>query len=85
MIPTVHRNGTSQDELVEQLANVSVKLAEAIRVMCDAGPNGRDYYPQGPHALQKALDEHYVRVDVLTDLKAEIDALAEKVADQGVR
>jgi ABC-type transporter Mla subunit MlaD len=85
MIPTVHLNGTSADELVEQLCAVSNKLVDAIYALRGAAPNGRDFYPQGPDALNKAIAEHSARVTKLLDLKAEIDTLAEKVADQEVR
>ena len=84
MIPTVHLNGTSADELIEQLSAASNALNEAYRSLQDAAPNGRDYYPQGPDALTKAINEHMYRLSCIDAVKAEIDFLAEKVVDQGV-
>ncbi len=85
MIPTVHMNGTSQDELVEQLCAASNALEAAIVALRGAAPNGRDFYPQGPDALTKAIAEHCDRITRIQNVKNEIDELALAVSDQGVR
>jgi hypothetical protein len=46
-------------------------------------PNGRDYYPQGPRALERATEEHLARLARLDDVKKEIDELARGIAQLG--
>ncbi len=75
-LPTIHSNGTSRIRLVESLCEVSNKLNDAYESMREAAPNGRDYYPQGPEALQQATREHLDRMRRLDEIKAEVDALA---------
>jgi hypothetical protein len=78
--PTVHLNGTSRNQLVEQYTSAYIALGDAVRVMCDNGPNGRDYYLQGPDAITTALAEHSARVDKIREVMAELMAIAERVA-----
>ncbi len=75
-LPTIHSNGTSRIRLVNALEEVSNKLNDAYESMREAAPNGRDYYPQGPEALQQATREHLDRMRRLDEIKAEVDALA---------
>jgi hypothetical protein len=81
MIPTVHLNGTAQEDLVEQLCNAGNELSKAIDAMRLAAPNGRDYYPQGPDALAKAVAEHKHRMERVDAVRQEVNLLAEKIAD----
>lgn len=81
MIPTIHLNGTSKDELLRQLLDAGDALTTAIRALTQCTPNGRDYYPQGPEAFTLAHDEHYRRMDRLQDVLAELSEMAEKVSD----
>ena len=71
-IPTVHLNGTSKDELVQQLNDLYLALGDAMDVLAKAGPNGRDYYPD-PGRMEKAIMQHQRRGQVLRDLRAEIE------------
>jgi len=82
MVPTVHLNGTASEDLIEQLCDVSRALAEAIAVMQKAAPNGRDYYPQGPEAIKKALAEHAARLEMVDAVQREIEMLAERIEEQ---
>lgn len=85
LIPTVHLNGTSRDELVATLTNASEALDAAYRAIKLAAPNGRDYYPQGPDAIQTATAEHMNRLLRLDAIKTEIDELAFAIDQQGGR
>jgi hypothetical protein len=58
MFPTVHLNGTSRDELRNQYLQAIGLLFKARRALADCCPNGRDYYPQGPDAIETATLEH---------------------------
>ena len=79
--PTIHLNGTHPETLEDQLAQASVALRLAALALGEACPNGRDYYPQGPHALAEALAEHDSRVRAILRVREEIEALLEHVTD----
>lgn len=49
--------------------------------LANAAPNGRDYYPQGPGALKQAQEEHQNRMARLRSVYAELQQLAEAIAD----
>jgi hypothetical protein len=80
--PTIHLNGTSVEDLFAQVSVVLEALRLARNAMRRAAPHGRDYYPQGPGALPVAHDEHNARLDKLTDIMREYEALAEYLADE---
>lgn len=74
-LPTIHMNGTSKERLIEALCNASEKLEDAFLALKETAPNGRDYYPQGPEALARAIEEHSDRCRRLDEIKREIDSL----------
>ena len=76
MLPTIHRNGTSKAELMKQATDALAALRRAIDAMVAMGPNGRDYYPQGPDAIKAAIVEHCTRVGSLVMVQKEIEAIA---------
>ena len=80
IMPTVHLNGTSQNDLLEGWLKISHALGDALKAMYNEGPNGRDYY-QVPGAFTQAVAEHGARVEKIKAVKAEIDAIVEHVAD----
>lgn len=84
-LPTVHMNGTSKAELLETLGEASEALDAAFRAVKQTGPNGRDYYPQGPGEMTRAVTEHESRLRRIDDLKAEIEALLDGIHDGGAR
>lgn len=82
-LPTIHLNGTSKESLLEDLEKAYVALTAAIKAMCNACPNGRDYYPQGPEALERAQKEHYSRLDRVNEVQKELADLAEGIYKGG--
>ncbi len=84
MFPTVHMNGTSARDLLEDVCKASSALQTALERMQAAAPNGRDYYPQGGTAFFAAQDEHYVRLQKVQGVRAELEQLAEYLADRVV-
>ena len=80
-LPIVHSNGTSREELVDQLREVTRHLRRAQDALALATPNGRDYYPGGPELFQAARGEHRERALKLADLKDEINAMALAIQD----
>lgn len=74
--PTIHLNGTNGVALTDAYSDAASAIRDAIDAAHKTGPNGRDYYPQGPDALTAALAEHSDRIAKLEAIKAEFEALA---------
>ena len=83
IIPSVHLNGTSKDELLRQIENVVRVLGEAISALRQMAPNGRDYYPQGHRAVYQATDEHSDRIKRLRSVLDELESLYNAIDEQG--
>lgn len=84
--PTVHMNGTSKSELMEQLAKAGFSLQAALDALAAAAPNGRDYYTQdggSGNALTDATREHRRRLEDIHGVLVQIQEIHEHVADQG--
>lgn len=79
MIPTVHLNGTSKDALIETYCDAIDALHAAGRKMAETYPNGRDYYPQGNGAINKAMDEHADRMARLKAVITELETIAHEI------
>ena len=80
--PTVHLNGTSRDSLVQQRLDIVQALFEVEKVIGQAWPHGRDYYPQGPDALSAAQQVWKERVTIVADLRDEINEEALRIFSQ---
>jgi hypothetical protein len=80
-LPTIHRNGTAPRDLLDGLCDAGRAINDAIKAVCEAGPNGRDYYPQGQAAMSAAQSEHESRLERLRSVLTEIQQLAEHVSD----
>jgi predicted RNase H-like HicB family nuclease len=85
MVPTIHLNGTSKEELMEQLQNAARALSEAIQQLGEACPNARDYYPQGDQAFHAAAKEHAVRLMGLVVVLKELERLLDAIDDGGFK
>jgi hypothetical protein len=81
IFPTIHMNGTSSRELLDQLCKAMLAISKAQEALSNAAPNGRDYYPQGGEALRMALDQHCARVRKLAEVRKELKAIADHIAD----
>jgi hypothetical protein len=82
VFPTVHLNGTAADDLANQLADALAALQAAQQKLQLAGPNNRDYYPQGPTAQRLAYEQHVSRADRLQSVAQELAAALDNVLDQ---
>jgi hypothetical protein len=71
-VPTVHINGTSRDELLEQIRDAYLAIGKAMEALAKASPNGRDYYPQGDEACRAARKEHQSRAERLASVRDEL-------------
>lgn len=79
--PTIHNNGTSKTELLEQLTKAIHSIYEAIDAVVKAAPNARDYYTQGEGAFSQAREEHRARVTALKNVGEEIESILVHVVD----
>jgi hypothetical protein len=75
IIPTIHLNGTPKDRLLEQNIEAGQALRVAIDKLSEAGPNGRDFYPQGDDAFREAQKEHISRLQRLQSVYKELEDL----------
>lgn len=78
--PTIHMNGTSKDELLNQLVAVVSALDAALAAINAAAPNGRDYYPQGPEAFREAQAAFEERVLAVRRVHTDFSNLAWDIA-----
>jgi hypothetical protein len=79
MIPTVHLNGTSRNELQNQLFNARKAIRTAIEALSAACPHDRDYYVQSPNAGPVARNQHRDRLRRLISVQTELEIILEKV------
>lgn len=75
--PTIHRNGTSAEELRNGYAEAYSAVGSAIHAVHQTAPHGRDYYVQGSEATGNARREHQERIDRLVTIQAELLGLHE--------
>jgi len=77
--PTVHMNGTSKEELVQQRIEVVEAARLLYQAMQKAMPNGRDYYPQGDGVGAKAQAAWVERMAMIEQLSDELLTEAMKI------
>jgi hypothetical protein len=82
-IPTIHLNGTSGMQLLDDHLAAVEALRDAWKALAAAAPNGRDYYPQGPGAFSTAIDQHADRLSRLDKIKKEIEEIAVAISNVG--
>jgi hypothetical protein len=82
MKPTIHLNGSSGQELLDNIVDAGRAVQDALTALGKAYPNARDYYPQGNGAYRTALSEHEARCRHLAIVRDELEHLAMDVADE---
>lgn len=70
--PIVHLNGSGRQNLIDALANAYSAIEQAAEALKQTAPNGRDYYPAGPEALEAASSQYIRRNRALRDLQEEL-------------
>jgi hypothetical protein len=73
-LPTIHPNGTGAQTLADEYEAFYVTLEAAGKALQRATCNGRDFYPQGPGAYERASMEREVAFSKLKDLQAYAEA-----------
>lgn len=80
--PTIHMNGTSANSLLDDIQSAIEACGAARDALRRMSPNGRDYYIQGPHAIEAAMDEHQNRIAKVIHVIDELGEIAENIWDQ---
>jgi hypothetical protein len=85
IFPTVHLNGTSQ----EDLAAGYMKAMEAVRAARESLSwiefNARDYYPQGPGAWTEAREQMTARHATLERMAEDLERITIHILDNPCR
>jgi hypothetical protein len=83
IIPTIHLNGTSKKELLEQQADAREAIMNAMMVLRKAVPHSHDYYPQGDGAYLKAAEQYGIQQKRLQDTYDELMQISLETDAQG--
>jgi hypothetical protein len=78
--PTIHRNGTSAEALLEGYLEAHRALLAALEGLEGAAPNARDYYPV-PGSFEVARAQHARRIERVRSVLEEVMTLAEHVSE----
>ncbi len=81
-VPTVHLNGTSRGSLEAMNLKALEAVQAAHAALCQAAPNGRDFYTQHPSAINEASEEHRRRLSALEDIENALTAIILHVQGQ---
>lgn len=81
VIPTIHRNGTSQEDLLTEPMDAISALRHAIDKL--PNPNGRDYYPQGDDKISEAIGQERVWRSALQAVLSDLERYAEGIFSGG--
>ena len=83
ILPLVHMNGTSENDLVSSLCNTIELINDAIESLDGCSPNGRDYYlHKDKQALSVAVREFCARRDKLASVRDELVMMIEGIGDR---
>ncbi len=82
MIPFVHINGTSAEELIKQQQEVFRKANELLDALRQASPHARDYYPYASAAFTLASDQHREIFNQVNAIASRAEAIAVAVYEQ---
>ncbi len=77
--PCIHANGTSSEELMDNLESIHTALEKARDALKAAAPNGRDYY-LGTVAIKQAQDQFVARMRAIDQLQAGLELEMELIA-----
>jgi hypothetical protein len=80
--PTIHMNGTSPEQLVEQLMKAYRAVDDAMSALAEAAPNGRDYYPQPAGAYSQARSERNAALAQLRQAHQYVGEMLMGICDQ---
>jgi len=82
VLPVVHLNGTSREELMDQREKAWEAIGDAFEAVKQMAPNGRDYYPIDG-LLEKAIEQHKRRLRTLQELQDELQEEIDRIGGKG--
>jgi len=81
LCPTVHLNGSSPKNLYEDAVEARRAVEDALEKLRAVVPNGRDYYPQGPDAINTAQEQYWAMRQKLQEVSDELLEHAGNIVD----
>lgn len=81
--PTIHLNGDSQKNLLSEATDAMHAINDARAALCRITINGRNFYPQGPGALEDAADQFAALLQRFDAIREEVEQYAIAVSDGG--
>ena len=81
VIPVVHMNGDTAEALTGQLHRAYIAISDAIDVLRECAPNGRNYYP-APGLLKLAQAQHAARIEALHNVRYSLVREQEGIEEQ---
>jgi hypothetical protein len=82
LVPMVHMNGTGKQDLMNAIEEAYTALGVAYDKLRLTVPNGRDFYPYGPEAIKRAVEEHRSRMVRIDDIRNELEAIVGGIDDR---
>jgi hypothetical protein len=80
-IPTIHLNGSSKKELIDDLKDATYSLRVSKIKLSKTMPNARDFYVQkDPYAYQIAQEQHEDRLNRLESVYEELQAILNAIS-----
>jgi hypothetical protein len=80
--PTIHLNGTSKKQLLEEYSDACAALHKAIFKMERLTVHDRDYYPQGPEIGERARKEMRERIKAVLAIRLSLMAIMSHIDQQ---
>lgn len=77
--PLVHLNGTSKEDLLDQVRNASIIARELKSALSTMYPNMRDYYPLGEEAYTRAKAQLLRQMTSVNEVITELSLVYEGI------
>ena len=78
-VPVVNLNGTSRQALIEGVLDCDLAIVNAMQVLRQNSPHGRDYPSLG--SIERALADHRSRLDRLEAIQKEFQAIGDHLCE----
>jgi hypothetical protein len=82
ILPTIHSNGTNINTLIDGYDAIHEALYRLNLRWQGVEFDARDYYPQGPDAYTKAVEERLAQDANLNEFRAYLDGIRQHLYDQ---
>lgn len=75
-IPQIHNNGTSKEDLLNNLSNAYTSLQESLGKLNKTGPHPRDYYVKQYDDYNAAKVQYRNRCNKINEVMKELELIA---------